>query len=375
RVEITTGEGELLALALRRPTDEEILSALLELLADLLGYRGESATARAWAKAEESLTLNRFAEVVRTRFDEAKLAGLLAQALTAGDLSRTTLPGVALECDGKRAVLVNPSLVWRAVSELIHAVERDHNVERDHELTQYYTKRWKMISLIDIVTSGAIGEVLRSMCARGRSEHSSFYYDSAYYRFYDISEIPGRARTQLVALEIERELKEMMVEEDLVRFNFDSVVLRGPRGEYEVPMGEMGSGFSALAKLMAILTGLATTREKPGAGMPDVLLLEEPELHMHPGYISKLVAFLTRLSMRSGIQLFISTHSPDLLQELLGDQEHGGVLGEDERRYLREQLRVVQLARNFKGESIARVFGSEEARVSMQGLLLDLRGP
>jgi hypothetical protein len=79
--------------------------------------------------------------------------------------------------------------------------------------------------------------------------------------------------------------------------------------------------------------------------------------------------------MRSGIQLFISTHSPDLLQELLGDQEHGGVLGEDERRYLREQLRVVQLARNFKGESIARVFGSEEARVSMQGLLLDLRGP
>ncbi|MGB9734351.1 MAG: AAA family ATPase, partial [Conexivisphaera sp.] len=240
-------------------------------------------------------------------------------------------------------------------------------------LTQYTVS---MVSFyIDIVTSGAIGEVLRSMCARGRSEHSSFYYDSAYYRFYDISEIPGRARTQLVALEIERELKEMMVEEDLVRFNFDSVVLRGPRGEYEVPMEEMGSGFSALAKLVAILTGLATTREKPGAGMPDVLLLEEPELHMHPGYISKLVAFLTRLSMRSGIQLFISTHSPDLLQELLGDQEHGGVLGEDERRYLREQLRVVQLARNFKGEPVARVFGSEEARVSMQGLLLDLRGP
>jgi hypothetical protein len=35
----------------------------------------------------------------------------------------------------------------------------------------------------------------------------------------------------------------------------------------------------------------------------------------------------------------------------------------------------VQLARNFKGEPVARVFGSEEARASMQGLLLDLRGP
>ncbi|MGC8970419.1 MAG: AAA family ATPase, partial [Conexivisphaera sp.] len=34
RVEITTGEGELLALALRRPTDEEIMSTLLELLVD-----------------------------------------------------------------------------------------------------------------------------------------------------------------------------------------------------------------------------------------------------------------------------------------------------------------------------------------------------
>jgi predicted ATPase len=45
------------------------------------------------------------------------------------------------------------------------------------------------------------------------------------------------------------------------------------------------------------------------------LLLEEPELSLHPGVVRVLPQMLARVQRRSGRQIFLSTHSPDLLRD------------------------------------------------------------
>ncbi len=45
------------------------------------------------------------------------------------------------------------------------------------------------------------------------------------------------------------------------------------------------------------------------------LLLEEPELSLHPGIVSALPQMLARVQRQNGRQIFLSTHSPELLRD------------------------------------------------------------
>lgn len=45
------------------------------------------------------------------------------------------------------------------------------------------------------------------------------------------------------------------------------------------------------------------------------LLLEEPELQLHPGIVQVLPQMFARVQRRTGRQIFLSTHSPDLLHD------------------------------------------------------------
>jgi len=45
------------------------------------------------------------------------------------------------------------------------------------------------------------------------------------------------------------------------------------------------------------------------------LLLEEPELSLHPEIVRVLPQMLARAQRRTGRQIFLSTHSPDLLRD------------------------------------------------------------
>ncbi|MBU6470170.1 MAG: AAA family ATPase, partial [Gammaproteobacteria bacterium] len=60
-------------------------------------------------------------------------------------------------------------------------------------------------------------------------------------------------------------------------------------------------------RLMGLLW-VALDREGP-------LLLEEPELSLHPEIVRVLPQMLARVQRRTGRQIFISTHSPDLLRD------------------------------------------------------------
>jgi predicted ATPase len=45
------------------------------------------------------------------------------------------------------------------------------------------------------------------------------------------------------------------------------------------------------------------------------LLLEEPELSLHPEIVRVLPQMFARVQRRTGRQIFLSTHSPDLLRD------------------------------------------------------------
>ena len=60
-------------------------------------------------------------------------------------------------------------------------------------------------------------------------------------------------------------------------------------------------------RLMGLLW---STMEKDGP-----LLLEEPELSLHPEIVRALPQMLARVQRRTGRQIFLSTHSPDLLKD------------------------------------------------------------
>jgi len=80
------------------------------------------------------------------------------------------------------------------------------------------------------------------------------------------------------------------------------LMLQTPRTAVRVD--DLGDGVrSALLAAMLVL-----------AYRPTVLLVEEPELHMHPAGLYTYMKFLTRLAKEWGLQIIATTHSIELIQ-------------------------------------------------------------
>lgn len=109
-------------------------------------------------------------------------------------------------------------------------------------------------------------------------------------------------RQEVIAHEIDQIIKDDELVPGLSRFNFNKLVFEGV--EDDVSMDSMGDGFKALIGILASLY-----RQPKNT----IVLLEEPEVHMHPGYLQELTKYLINLSRTRNIQLFISTHSMDLI--------------------------------------------------------------
>lgn len=89
---------------------------------------------------------------------------------------------------------------------------------------------------------------------------------------------------------------------------YDQAEVVFPLDGFELPVGQSGSGIEIIISL-ALLEALATlSKEKI------IILIDEPELHLHPKLQSKLVEHLTKLS--ADVQIVASTHSPFLFQNI-----------------------------------------------------------
>ena len=81
-----------------------------------------------------------------------------------------------------------------------------------------------------------------------------------------------------------------------------------PRGtDEDIRLSQSSSMVSELAPLVLYLRGLV----RPG----DMLIIEEPEAHLHPGAQADIAVILARL-VRAGVRVIITTHSDWLLQEI-----------------------------------------------------------
>ena len=120
----------------------------------------------------------------------------------------------------------------------------------------------------------------------------------------------------------------------------------------------MGDGFKCLVGLIS--------RISPKA---NIVLLEEPENHMHPAYIKDLIRQIVKFSKMDNIQFFITTHNSDILDIVTTE----GELEPDYENYLSQQLNVIRLECSDK-DTISYELSREEAREELGELKLDLRG-
>lgn len=156
--------------------------------------------------------------------------------------------------------------------------------------------------------------------------------------------------------EIEDYLKKYELVENLKSFDLDYLVFEQESGKnYQVPFEFMGDGFQAIIHLLWELMD-ENMEEK-------VVLIEEPENHMHPGYIKELVHFLTKTARENDIQFFITTHNQDFISHFFED-----TFAAEDRTFLEQELSLIQMERHGSSQ-----LDYETAKRDLHELYLDLR--
>lgn len=136
----------------------------------------------------------------------------------------------------------------------------------------------------------------------------------------------------------------------------DKFVFSGEDEPYDVPPEFVGDG---LKTVIGVLWELLNPEARG-----NVVLMEEPEKHMHPGYVDTVVRKLVQLAMEDGTQLFVSSHDPDFIESFLSD-----TISDERVAYLEDEFQVVQLS-----EGVGRTIDYEDAKRKQIDLGVDLRG-
>ncbi len=120
-----------------------------------------------------------------------------------------------------------------------------------------------------------------------------------------------------------------------------------------MPVNVIGDGAKLLllSSLISVLPGV------------ELLLMEEPESHMHPGYLRALARLMVEAA-KAGRQLFVSTHSLELIEHLLEEVEVAGLV---------DVLRVIRM---YWSDDLleAELLSYHEVRERVEELGEDLRG-
>lgn len=118
------------------------------------------------------------------------------------------------------------------------------------------------------------------------------------------------------------------------------------------PLNTMGDGFISQ---LSILFSIAIAKN-------GVIILEEPEIRLHPGYMNSIAEQICNNSKNENVQYFISTHSSEFLEYLLN--------------FNRDIVQVIRTYRiDHKAETDYEILSGAEAIEEIEELKLDLRGP
>jgi len=91
---------------------------------------------------------------------------------------------------------------------------------------------------------------------------------------------------------------------------FENAFLSKSEGNLDLPIKYIGSGFEMILSLVLLETLASLSKEKL------LILIDEPELHLHPSLQEKLAAYLLEISTEH--QVFVSTHAPVFFKYSIG---------------------------------------------------------
>ena len=160
---------------------------------------------------------------------------------------------------------------------------------------------------------------------------------------------------------IEKIAKEHNFIGNLEKLDFDNVLFTTPHGIRGHAFSFLGDGFKSIIGLLWQLSSDKISNS--------IILLDELENHMHPGFIKELIKFIIDSSKELNVQFFITTHSSDVLEIFLSEE-----LNEIERTYVKDELRILKMDKIKDSMTIAECLNYDQSRETKDKLLLDLRG-
>jgi len=148
---------------------------------------------------------------------------------------------------------------------------------------------------------------------------------------------------------------------EMLRKNIDYLIdyrrgflfIRQNHDKVWVPVEAVGDGLKAFIEVVAPIYMGAS-----------YIIVEEPEMHMHPGYLNAYIDVLLSASEKHSIQFFMTTHSIEFLDILLNKLAERGLL---------EELILIRLYRAGDGIDYE-VLNGEEAFRERDEIKGDLRG-
>jgi len=156
-------------------------------------------------------------------------------------------------------------------------------------------------------------------------------------------------------IEIEKFIKENEIIKNFERLTEDGVIFWSKNETKYLPYEYYGDGFKSLIKTLQFLI----------ESKNNVLIIDEAENHMHPGYMNLLVNMIFEYSDKYNIQIFMTTHSFDFIKEIL-DQCKGNNKRE-------KSLLITRLVLE-DGEIQKYDYDAEKALKITDELNMDLRG-
>ncbi len=163
--------------------------------------------------------------------------------------------------------------------------------------------------------SGMIGDFLEQIVQYKERDGSS----------KEISRVAEQLETELLEgkIEVERPTSEA----------YPEFLYRPEQAEEALRMSHSSAMVSELAPLVLFLRGVI--------GQDDLLIIEEPESHLHPGAQTKIAQTLARL-VRAGVRVVITTHSNWLLKQIgnlirEGELQKQGESTSESADYLKEE--------------------------------------